>query len=108
MELTRSDAAWTAKFTRDRYQLASDPKKNLAVMADLAKTSSHDPRALIYRWLLMRRSWLGRGGARKDALHVFWCPRQLWSASFKLPKMQAVLPGPRSRCAEPTLAPGEP
>lgn len=45
VELTRSDAAWTAKFTRDRYQLALDPKKNLAVMADLAKTSSREPRS---------------------------------------------------------------
>ncbi|CAL1161287.1 unnamed protein product [Cladocopium goreaui] len=40
VELVRSAETWTAKFTRDRYSVASDPKNNLAVMADLAKTSS--------------------------------------------------------------------
>jgi len=40
VELVRSTQSWTAKFTRDRYTVASDPKSNLAVMADLAKTSS--------------------------------------------------------------------
>eukprot|EP00434_Breviolum_minutum_P002053 symbB.v1.2.001815.t1/scaffold97.1/size333048/19 len=40
VELVRTNQSWTAKFTRDRYTVASDPKSNLAVMADLAKTSS--------------------------------------------------------------------
>ena len=40
VELVRTTQSWTAKFTRDRYTVASDPKSNLAVMADLAKTSS--------------------------------------------------------------------
>lgn len=40
VELVRTEEQWTAKFTRDRFALGLDPKSNLAVMADLAKTSS--------------------------------------------------------------------
>ncbi|CAE7473111.1 unnamed protein product [Symbiodinium natans] len=39
LERAGGEEAWQAKFTRDQYMNAEDPKKNLAVMADLGKAA---------------------------------------------------------------------